>query len=60
METLEKVLAWIGRRLAEPSTWAGIAAAATAVGLSVGSNATVGASVVAALVAIAKAEAGTR
>jgi len=57
VDFFKKVGAWVVARLAEPSTWAGIAAAAGAVGVSVGSHEGVAAAVVAALVAVVKSEA---
>ncbi len=53
---MQKVVDWFIARIKEPSTWAGIAAAASAVGVSLESHAGISAAVVAALFAIVKSE----
>ncbi len=53
---MEKIWEWAKDRLGEPSTWAGIAAAAGAVSVSLASHAGVAAAVVAALIAVVKSE----
>lgn len=53
-----KVWYWFVDRLDEPSTWAGIAAAAGSVSVSLQSNLGLVGAVVAAVVAFAKSESG--
>ncbi len=53
---MQKVIDWFIARIKEPSTWAGIAAAAGAVGVSLESNTSIVAAVVAAFLAVVKSE----
>ncbi len=53
---MEEIWNWVKARLNEPSTWAGISAAAGAVSVSLESHAGLAGAVIAALVAIVKAE----
>ncbi len=53
---MEKVWEWAKDRLDEASTWAGIAAAASAIAAALESHVGLAGAVVAALVAVVKAE----
>ncbi len=53
---MQKVLDWVIARLDEPSTWAGIAAGAAAIGAYLQSNTSLAGAIVAGLVAVIKAE----
>lgn len=56
---MSSVWNWLKARFAEPSTWAGIAAAAGAVGASLQSKGGLAAALAAAVVAVVKAESGS-
>lgn len=53
---LKKAAAWALARLDEPSTWAGVAAGAAAVGAALQSHTGVTAALIAGILAIVKAE----
>ncbi len=53
---MENIWEWIKARASEPSTWAGLAAAAGSVAASLQSGTGLAVAVVAALVAVVKAE----
>lgn len=58
MQYLSTAWSWLKGRLSEPSTWAGIAAAAGTIGVQLQSNTTIGAALVAAAIAFVKSETG--
>lgn len=60
MTAIKKIVAWALARLNEPSTWAGLAAGAGAIGTALQSHAGLGAAVIAGVVAAVKSEKGAK
>ena len=53
---MQKALDWLVARIKEPSTWAGISAATLAISVELQNHTGLGAAVIAALIAVVRAE----